>query len=511
LTSPEFTLDRPYLNFLVGGGRHPHETDTVDGPPPPGTVFADFEDDGYGPDWTATGAFAGAQPAAGTLPGQQLVSGYEGARLVNTFVDGDAATGRITSPAFTIEADHVNFLIGGGHHPYPGDASNPPTAVNLVVDGDVVRTATGADSEALNWTSWDVTDLRGRVARIEIVDEHTGGWGHINADHFMFAAAPAAPRSTETAVNLLVDGATARTATGGDSETLDWTSWHVGDLAGRRARIQIVDRNTGGWGHVLADRFTLADAPARSRLERSSWVDFGKDHYAAVTFDDAPDGRRIAIGWMNNWSYSGAIPTSPWRSAMSVPRELELQTIGGAPRLISAPVDELHALRGPESAAQQVRRRALRAGATETLPVRGTALELEAVLRVGTRGRTGLKVRTGAGGEETIIGYDAGSREVYVDRRASGADGFSRDFARDVQRAPLPPRDGKVRLRVLVDWSSVEVFGDRGQVVISDQIYPSADSDGVALFAEGAGAVVESLRAWPLRSIWTESRRRHRR
>ena len=57
---------------------------------------------------------------------------------------------------------------------------------------------------------------------------------------------------------------------------------------------------------------------------------------------------------------------------------------------------------------------------------------------------------------------------------------------------------------MLVDWSSVEVFGDRGQVVLSDQVFPRADSDGVALFAEGAGAIVESLRAWPLRSIWTE-------
>ncbi len=177
LTSPEFTLDRPYLNFLVGGGRHPHDPGTVDGPPPAGTVFADFEGDTYGEGWTATGTFAGTQPPAGTIGDQQPVSGYEGARLVNTFIDHDNGTGHITSPEFTIAADHINFLIGGGHHPYPGDAGNPPTAVNLVVDGAVVRTATGQDGEALNWTSWDVSDLRGRTARIDIVDENTGGWG----------------------------------------------------------------------------------------------------------------------------------------------------------------------------------------------------------------------------------------------------------------------------------------------------------------------------------------------
>lgn len=497
LTSPPFTIERPYLNFLVGGGRHPHDPEAVDGPPPPGTVFADFEGDSYGEGWTATGTFAGTQPPAGTIGDQQPVSGYEGSRLVNTFIDRDNGTGRITSPEFTIARDRINFLVGGGHHPYPGDAGNLPTAVNLVVDGKVVRTATGSDSEALNWTSWDVAELRGRTARIDIVDENTGGWGHINADHFTFADAPARPRSTETAVNLLVDGEVVRTATGADSETLDWAGWYVGDLAGRTARIQLVDRNTGGWGHILADQFTFAAAPARSALERSSWVDHGKDHYAAVTFNDAPGGRRIAIGWMNNWNYAGAIPTSPWRSAMSVPRELALRTIDGAPRLVSAPVRELARLRGP-SWRGNGRRRALAAGTTVTLPVRGKALEIKARLRVGQAGRAGLRVRTGDG-EATVIGYDAGARELYVDRRESGADAFSRDFA-GVQRAPLRARNGKVRLHVLVDWSSVEVFGDRGQVVISDQIFPRADSDGVQLFAEGAGAVVESLKAWPLRS-----------
>ena len=116
-----------------------------------------------------------------------------------------------------------------------------------------------------------------------------------------------------------------RTATGPNSETLDWTNWNVGDLIGKTAQIQLVDRNTGGWGHLLADHFTFADQPAHSVLQRSSWMDYGKDFYAAVTWNDVPDGRRIAIGWMSNWNYAGAIPTSPWRSAMSVPRELGLR------------------------------------------------------------------------------------------------------------------------------------------------------------------------------------------
>ena len=143
LTSPTFTITRPYLNFLAGGGTHPHDPTTVDAPPPTGTVFADFEGDTYGAGWTATGTFAGTRPPSGTIGDQQPVSGYEGTQLVNTFIDHDTGTGTISSPNFTITTDYINFLIGGGNHPNPGSTTNPPTAVNLVVNGTVVRTATG--------------------------------------------------------------------------------------------------------------------------------------------------------------------------------------------------------------------------------------------------------------------------------------------------------------------------------------------------------------------------------
>ena len=88
-----------------------------------------------------------------------------------------------------------------------------------------MRTSTtGQDGEALNWTNWNVAEFEGKTARIDIVDENTGGWGHILADQFTFADEPAFPRSVETAVNLLVDGEVVRTATGANSERLDWTT-----------------------------------------------------------------------------------------------------------------------------------------------------------------------------------------------------------------------------------------------------------------------------------------------
>ncbi|MCW6005680.1 GH32 C-terminal domain-containing protein [Micromonospora sp. CPCC 205371] len=153
-------------------------------PIPSGTVLANFENNTYG-SWTRTGTAFGTAPATGTLPNQQHVSGYLGDGLVNTYLNGDATTGTLTSPTFTINQRYLKFLLGGGNHP---NTTGTPTTVNLVVGGQVVRTATGRNEEYLRWTTWDLSNLNGRTAQIQIVDNNTGGWGHINADHFTLTA-----------------------------------------------------------------------------------------------------------------------------------------------------------------------------------------------------------------------------------------------------------------------------------------------------------------------------------
>lgn len=145
-------------------------------------IIADFEGPDYGA-WKTTGAAFGTGPAGGTLPGQMAVEGFRGTRLVNSFLGGDRATGTLESPTFKIERRYISFLIGGGADPVR-------TCINLVVDGEVVRSASGPNdqpggSETLSASSWDVDDLRDRRAIIRIVDSATGGWGHINIDHIV--------------------------------------------------------------------------------------------------------------------------------------------------------------------------------------------------------------------------------------------------------------------------------------------------------------------------------------
>jgi len=151
-------------------------------PKRPDIVVADFEGETYG-DWQVEGEAFGKGPARGTLPSQMKVDGFVGKGLVNSFHGGDKSTGKLTSPAFTIERRFITFLIGGG-----GWANE--TCMNLLVDGHVVRSATGNNSqpggsEALAPAAWDVAEFAGRRATLAIIDQRTGGWGHINVDQIV--------------------------------------------------------------------------------------------------------------------------------------------------------------------------------------------------------------------------------------------------------------------------------------------------------------------------------------
>ncbi|NLH74376.1 MAG: glycoside hydrolase family 32 protein [Verrucomicrobia bacterium] len=145
-------------------------------------LIADFDGQDYG-EWKSTGDAFGPGPAKGTLPGQMTVDGYKGSGLVNSFYGGDGSVGTLTSPEFTIQRKYISFLIGGGK-------DSERTCMNLLINGQVVRNATGPNdkpggSERLEPEFWDVSEFIGKTGIIRIVDSATGGWGHINVDHII--------------------------------------------------------------------------------------------------------------------------------------------------------------------------------------------------------------------------------------------------------------------------------------------------------------------------------------
>lgn len=156
-------------------------------------IFCDFESGNYG-NWKIEGSAFGSEPAQGTMPHQMKVTGFMGKRLVNTYHPNDGAVGKLTSPEFKVEHNFISFLIGGGGH--------PGTHIDLLIDGKAVRTARGTNiknggTEDLEWNSWNVKEFKGKKAAIQIVDQETGGWGHLNIDQITFSDSSQLPVTKE--------------------------------------------------------------------------------------------------------------------------------------------------------------------------------------------------------------------------------------------------------------------------------------------------------------------------
>ncbi len=213
--------------------------------------------------------------------------------------------------------------------------------------------------------------------------------------------------------------------------------------------------------------------------EGRHWLDVGRDFYAAATWNDAPDDRRVSVAWMSNWAYAATTPAGAWRGAMTLPRDLTLVSTPAGPRLRQRVVAEVAAYLDRD-AARQVDGVALDPGATPLALDAEVAL-VEVLLRPGAAGAAGISVFAG-GGHALRIGYDAQTGELVVDRR-SGEAGLGDSFA-SVSRAPVPLVDGTVALEVWLDRTSVEVFAHDGLVVVTDLVFPPAGACGVDGWAE---------------------------
>ena len=202
-----------------------------------------------------------------------------------------------------------------------------------------------------------------------------------------------------------------------------------------------------------------------SKPETTKWMDYGKDHYATVTFSNAPEGRHVALAWMSNWQYAGVVPTKQFRSANSVPRDLSLFTDGDETYLASVPSPELDALRGEKLKKP-----------TETCEI-----------VVSVKGSATVTL-SNSKGEEVVMQYDEAQRTLAMDRSKSGDVSFSDAFAVNT----VAPTHGVVRqLRIFVDRCSVEAFDAEGKVVLTNLVFPSEPYNTVKV--KGGKASIYSL------------------
>ncbi|HVX66712.1 MAG TPA: glycoside hydrolase family 32 protein [Bryobacteraceae bacterium] len=215
------------------------------------------------------------------------------------------------------------------------------------------------------------------------------------------------------------------------------------------------------------------------------WTDYGKDCYCALPYNHLPAGARpVMIGWMNNWQYADKTPTRPWRGQMTIPRRLALKAFPEGLRLVQQPVEGLARLRG------------------ERLPWQGNgvanvpdAFELRAEVEPGTAQAFSFRLRFGDA--YTEVGYDAARGEVFVDRTHSGLTDFSPEFPGRTA-APLPLGGGPLRLVLVADRSSVEVFAQDGRVTLTNLVYPPEGARSVEFSTRGGRPGRVAVNAWAL-------------
>ncbi|MDQ0029370.1 glycoside hydrolase family 32 protein [Arthrobacter bambusae] len=236
---------------------------------------------------------------------------------------------------------------------------------------------------------------------------------------------------------------------------------------------------------------SLPDPAARAAaLRQCLWLDWGRDCYASVSFSDAPDGRRIIIGWMNNWDYANELPTAPWRSSMTLARELRLTTVNGSARLTQEPVlPEPAANEQMNAGTFELRNSAIR------LPdaVPGSAHIIAAEILPGSAERLVFRLFGSSDGSKgTTLSYDAASAQLILDRRNSGNTSFHGKFA-SVETAPVDLEDGVLKLLIVVDHCSVEAFVQGGKVVLTDLIFPETETRENWLSTDGGSATILKL------------------
>jgi fructan beta-fructosidase len=304
--------------------------------------------------------------------------------------------------------------------------------------------------------------------------------------------------------------------TGGIWECPDLFSLPVDGDRSRWKWVLKVDLNPGHPAGGSGGQYFVGEFDGSSFVRDASvepqWLDHGRDFYCATHWHFRPGALpdMTWIGWMNNWSYAGEVPTFPWRGTMTLPRKLALRSTPAGLRLAQQPVDSLTALRASgrryeaNSAAELNARFAADHPEVDAhelrLVARRDAAGADEPARVGVRllAREGRRVAA-------VISFDIARGELRFERLADGNARVNDAFTGS-QVAALPARGAEAALRIFVDRNAVEVFSDDGTVVMTNLVFPAGGLGGLEFFAEGRVGSI-ALDSWALASAWSASAR----
>ena len=236
--------------------------------------------------------------------------------------------------------------------------------------------------------------------------------------------------------------------------------WECPDLMKMKVRgtnkekwMLICNINPGGPFGGSATQYFIGDFDGHkftceSKPKVTKWMDYGKDHYATITFDNAPEGRRVAIAWMSNWQYANQVPTLQYRSGNSIPRDLGLFEYKGETYCSVVPSPEMTAARSKKAT---------------------KSLSESCEMVVNLKGNSTITLSNDKG-EKVVMCYDAKAETFSMDRTKSGKMDFSNDFAATIKA----PTYGKIsQLRIFIDKSSIEVFDAEGKMAMTNLVFPT--------------------------------------
>jgi fructan beta-fructosidase len=229
--------------------------------------------------------------------------------------------------------------------------------------------------------------------------------------------------------------------------------------------------------------------------------DYGPDYYAAIAYNQLPASiSPTAIGWVNNWYYANDIPTTPWKSAMALPRTLSVKKINQQWVLIQKPVAAINILRqsSEKIPAQEV------VTGKKTVPVKSRQFEMEFTIEPSAASTSGVRIAVGAD-HYFEIGYDAAKQILYADRSKTGNTSFNENFKKMLRyEKQVALLQKKLQLHIYFDNSIAEIFVNGGATVFTTQLFSAPDNNGIELFSTGEKSTFSNIHIWKMSSAWNQ-------
>ena len=259
--------------------------------------------------------------------------------------------------------------------------------------------------------------------------------------------------------------------------------WECPDLIsindnGKQRWVLIVNLNPGGPNGGSGTQYFIGNFDGKNFTSSQTdirWMDYGPDNYAGVTWSNTGK-RNLLIGWMSNWNYAGLVPTEKWKNALTIPRELHLKHIGEKIFLTSKPVAELSVIQSLPKIAKNITLKK----SIDISTLLGK-IKFPCSVNVTTAAANNfLIILSNNLGEELVIGFDKTANQYFIDRTKSGNTAFAKDFAAK-HVAPRLTDNAAIKITMIIDVSSIELFADDGLTVMTEIFFPNQPYNQIRL------------------------------